>query len=80
MRILVRMSKARINLYIDEDVLAAARAAGMNISAFVESQLAAHAKHSREQQWLEENREAIAAYNARIERDGPLLQDLNDLL
>lgn len=75
----MRMSKTRLNLYIDEDVVNAARAAGLNISAFVEAQLAARAKATREQQWLEENREAIEAYNERIERDGPVLQDLSTL-
>jgi hypothetical protein len=30
----------------------------------------------RARQWLEENREAIEAYNERIRRDGPLNQDL----
>lgn len=76
MRILVRMSKVRLNLYIDEHVLAQARDSGLNISAFVERQLAAHAKTAQQQQWLEENRSAIAEYNARVEREGPFNQDL----
>jgi len=70
------MSKARLSLYIDEDVLAQARDSGLNISAFVEKQLAAHAKTAQAQRWLEENRAAIAEYNARVEREGPFNQDL----
>ncbi|MDA3919511.1 MAG: type II toxin-antitoxin system CcdA family antitoxin [Salinisphaera sp.] len=65
------MSKTRLNRYIDEYLVKAARESGLNISAFVENQLATHARATRAQRWLEKNREAIAEYNARIERNGP---------
>jgi antitoxin CcdA len=70
------MSKTQLNLYIDAEIVRVARDSGLDISAFVEKQLADHAKTTDEQRWLEENREAIEAYNERIRRDGPLNQDL----
>ncbi len=76
MRILVRMSKTRLNLYIDEAVVREARENALNISRFVEDKLAEHARTTRQRRWLEENREAIRAYNERVERDGPLNYDL----
>lgn len=76
MRIVMRMEKARLNLYIDGAVVREARESGLNISRFVEDKLAEHTRATRRQRWLEENREAIRAYNERVDRDGPILQDL----
>lgn len=70
------MSKTQLNLYIDTEIVRVARDSGLDISAFVEKQLADHAKTTGEQRWLEEHREAIEACNERIRRDGPLNQDL----
>lgn len=70
------MAKTRVNLYVDETLLREARDSGLNISGFVEEKLTEHARSTRQQRWLEENREAIAAYNERIRRDGPLNKDL----
>ena len=76
MRILVRMEKVRLNLYVDATVVREAREGGLNISRFVEEKLAEHTRATRQQRWLEENREAMRQYNERIERDGPLNADL----
>ncbi|HLQ84548.1 MAG TPA: type II toxin-antitoxin system CcdA family antitoxin [Salinisphaeraceae bacterium] len=70
------MGKVRLNLYIDAAVVSEARADGLNISRFLEEKLAERARATRAQRWLEENREAIRAYNERVIRDGPWNQDL----
>lgn len=72
----MRMDKVRLNLYVDETVVREARNDGLNISRFVEEKLAEHTRATRQRRWLEENREAIRQYNERVERDGPVLQDL----
>lgn len=76
MRILMRMAKRAVNLSIDEAKLAQARALKLNLSRLLEESLDQRLQKERERQWLEENREAIEAYNERIRRDGPLNQDL----
>lgn len=65
--------KKRVNLTIDEDLIAAARELGLNASSAAEAGLRAAVKRAREEEWLRENRAAIEAYNRRIEKDGPLL-------
>ena len=76
MRILMRMVKRAVNLSIDEAKLAQARALKLNLSRLLEESLDQRLQKERERQWLEENREAIEAYNERIRRDGPLNRDL----
>lgn len=76
MRILMRMVRRAVNLSIDEAKLAQARALKLNLSRLLEESLDKRLQKERERQWLEENREAIEAYNERIRRDGPLNQDL----
>ena len=76
MRILMRMVKRAVNLSIDEAKLAQARALELNLSRLLEESLDKRLQKERERQWLEENREAIEAYNERIRRDGPLNRDL----
>ena len=69
------MGKCAVNLSVDENVLAEARALNLNLSRFVEEKLSEHTRRLRAETWLEENRDAIKAYNDRVERDGPVLQD-----
>ncbi|MDT0634810.1 type II toxin-antitoxin system CcdA family antitoxin [Spectribacter hydrogenooxidans] len=76
MRILARMSKARINLSVDESVLRDARALNVNLSQLFEQTLVERNREMRALRWQEENREAIRAYNERIERDGLWNRDL----
>jgi len=72
----MRMVKRAVNLSIDEAKLAQARALKLNLSQLLEESLDKRLQTERERQWLEENREAIKAYNERIRRDGPLNQGL----
>lgn len=62
--------KRATNVSINEGLLEAARALDINLSATLEKALDAEVRARRREQWLEDNREAIAAYNERIARDG----------
>ena len=62
--------KRAANVSINEGLLRDAKALDINLSATLERALAEEVRARRREQWLAENREAIAAYNARIERDG----------
>lgn len=62
--------KKATNLSLNAKVLETAKAMGMNLSQTVDALLAEEVKRRYWAQWNEENREAIAAYNARIESEG----------
>jgi len=51
-------------------VLEMAREMGMNVSQTVDTLLAAEVRRRYWEQWNEENREAVAEYNARIASEG----------
>ena len=57
-----------------DDPVVEARARKINLSQTLETALAAELKKQREAEWLEQNKEAIAAYGRLIEREG-LLSD-----
>jgi antitoxin CcdA len=61
------------NVTLPADLIADAKRLGINISDACESGLRERVASARRQRWLEENREAIAEYNARVERDGLIL-------
>lgn len=58
------------NLSIRKDLLDQARASGVNLSATLERALTEELAKARRQKWLDENREAIEAYNAHVEEHG----------
>lgn len=60
--------KRPANLSINSDLLARARALDMNLSAVLERALEETVRQRLRQQWLDENREAIAAYNEHFEK------------
>lgn len=72
----MRMTKQAVNLSISRPLLRRARALKLNLSRFLEEALERRLREEQARQWLEENREAIKAYNERIERDGPFNKDL----
>ena len=57
-------------LSLNAKVLDAARELGMNVSQTVDALLAAEVRKRYWERWNDENKDAIAAYNARIEREG----------
>jgi antitoxin CcdA len=56
-------AKRAANVSVRRDLLDAARAANINLSATLERALLEALKHVQREQWLNENREAIAAQN-----------------
>ncbi len=65
--------RKRTNLTVREDIMAEAKALGLNTSRAAEAGIAAAVKAEKERRWLEENADAIKAHNERIEREGMLL-------
>jgi antitoxin CcdA len=66
--------KKPTNLSLNAKVLEMARELGMNLSQTVDTLLAEEVRKRYFERWNIENAEAIAHYNARIERDGTLSQ------
>ena len=62
--------KRATNVSINQGLLEEARALDINLSATLERALEAEVRARKREKWLEENREAIVAYNERIVRDG----------
>jgi antitoxin CcdA len=62
--------KKATNLSLNSKVLEAAREMGMNVSQTVDELLAAEVKRRYWARWNEDNKEAIAAYNARVAKEG----------
>jgi antitoxin CcdA len=62
--------KKAINVTVDSDLVAEARAAGINVSSVLGKALQAELKAHREAKWREENRAAIEESNAEVERNG----------
>ena len=63
-------AKKATNLSLNAKVLEMAREMGMNVSQTVDTLLAAEVRRRYWAQWNEENREAVAEYNARIASEG----------
>ncbi len=61
------------NVSVDQELVRAARELDINSSRACEQGLAREIKATREARWLEENAEAIAEYNAYVEKHGVLL-------
>jgi len=70
------VAKRATNVSVRSDLLAAAREAGVNLSATLERALTEELAGVRRKQWREENREAIAAYNEYIKEHGTFSDDL----
>lgn len=71
--------KRAVNLFVDVELLDEARRLGLNLSETLERRLRGIVKQDRERRWLDENRDAIAAYNRRVAEHG-LLSDTAGLL
>ena len=63
-------AKRAANLSVNAELLDRAKALEINLSATLEKALEAEVRARLREKWLEENREAIAAYNERVARDG----------
>jgi antitoxin CcdA len=58
------------NITLPEDLLQEAKALGINLSQACERGLAAEVEALRRRRWLEENREAMEAWNAHVAEHG----------
>lgn len=72
----VNAPKKATNLSLNSDLLRAARALDINLSAELELALAALVTARREARWRDENREAIAGYNAQVTEQGVFGDDV----
>lgn len=62
--------KKATNLSLNSDLLRRARELNINLSSAVEQALAELVKQRLEEEWLAQNREAIASYNQQVEENG----------
>lgn len=67
--------KRATNVSIRSDLLDAPREAGINLSASLERALTEDLAEVRRQKWLQDNREAIRAYNEHVEKHGTFADD-----
>ena len=65
--------KSPVNLRIRTSVKKKAKDLGVNLSQTLEKSLEAEIRRREQLQWLEANRQAIEAYNRRIDDRGPAL-------
>lgn len=59
-----------VNVSLDARLVDEARELGVPLSSTFEEALREGVRVARQARWREENREAIAEYNARVDRDG----------
>jgi antitoxin CcdA len=62
--------KKPTNLSLNSKVLEMAREMGMNVSQTVDTLLAAEVRRRYWERWNDENKDAVAEYNARISAEG----------
>lgn len=62
--------RKKTSLSISESLVRLARELGINLSRAAEAGILLEIRRRRDEAWLAKNRAAIAAYNARIEREG----------
>jgi antitoxin CcdA len=67
-----QLRKRAVNLFVDADLLEAARRLRINLSETLERRLHTIVRAEQEKRWLQENRPAIEAYNQRVAQDGIL--------
>lgn len=68
--------KKPTNLTINSDLLKKARDLDINLSAALEQALTNQLKSKQAQQWLEQNQNAIAAYNKAVDDTGVFGDDV----
>ena len=62
--------KRATNVSVRSDLLAAAREAGVNLSATLERALLEELAEAKRKKWRQDNRDAITAYNEHVEKHG----------
>ena len=64
------VARKATNITLSADVLAEAKAYGINLSQTFDAHLREVVRQERERRWLQENAAFIAAYNEPVEREG----------
>lgn len=64
------MARIKVNLTLDADVVATARALGLNMSRLAEAAIIEAAKTERNRLWRTENQSAISAYAEEVAKEG----------
>jgi antitoxin CcdA len=70
--------KKPTNLSINSDLLKKARDLEINLSAALEQALTNQLKSRQAQQWLDQNKNAIAAYNKSVDGNGVFSDELRN--
>jgi len=70
--------KRSVNLAVDAEILAAAKAQGINLSHTLEDKLRELTRAAREAKWRQQNRKSIESYNQLIERAGVFGEEFQD--
>lgn len=65
-----KSGKRAVNLTLSTEAVEMAKKLGINISKTVDAWFSQEMKRQYWEQWREDNRDAFAAYNARIEQEG----------
>jgi antitoxin CcdA len=65
-----RRNKKAVNVSISADLLQAARNNELNLSATLEAAVEHELRQLRKHEWLEQNENAIQAYNSDVEEHG----------
>ena len=65
-----RVPKRRVNLSMREDLVREAQRQKLNLSRLAEEAIESALRKERIERWREENREAMEAYNKRVEKHG----------
>ncbi|TVR92169.1 MAG: hypothetical protein EA418_13520 [Wenzhouxiangellaceae bacterium] len=65
--------KSAVNLRIRTSLKTRAKSLGVNLSQTLERSLEVEIRRREQLEWLESNRQAIEAYNRRIDERGPAL-------
>lgn len=68
--------KKSTNLSINSELLRLAKENRINLSQTLEQRLAEILREEQSRKWLDENHDAIKAYNSRIEADGVFSEGL----
>ena len=70
--------KRAVNVSVDAEILAAAKAQGINLSTVLENELRRLTEDERVRRFTEENKEFFDSYNAYIERNGVFGEEFQD--
>ena len=67
--------KRAVNVFVDSELIDEARRMRINLSDTLERRLRTIIRAEQEKRWLEQNRAALAAYNARVAEHGLLADE-----